>query len=90
MSVNVPPPPPPGGSQTTLSWSPSTTAGVVGYKIYIGTASGVYTQSVDVGNVTTYSVGGLTSGVVYYFAVTAYGANGNESAYSNEVTRTAL
>ncbi|MHB8534626.1 MAG: fibronectin type III domain-containing protein [Sulfuricaulis sp.] len=73
-----------------LSWAPPTTAtNVAGYRIYIGTASGVYQQpfgqGYSVGNVTNYTLMGLSSGTRYYFAVTAIDTLGNESSYSNEV-----
>jgi hypothetical protein len=44
---------------------------------------------VDVGNSTKCSVGGLESGVAYYFAVTAYDTGGLESYYSDEVSYSA-
>ena len=60
-----------------------------GYRVYFGTAPGTYSQSswewLDAGNATTYTVTGLTSGTRYYFAVKAYDASNNESAFSNEV-----
>lgn len=59
-----------------------------GYKLYYGTSSGVYTISVDVGNVASSLVTGLTSGTTYYFVVTAYDTIGNESGYSTEVVKT--
>lgn len=42
----------------------------------------------NVGNVTTCNITGLTEGVAYYFAVTAYDVSGNESEYSNEISTT--
>jgi hypothetical protein len=54
-----------------------------------GPASGDYTQSTDVGNSTTTTVTGLSSGSTYYFAVTAYNAAGTQSSPSNEVSFTA-
>jgi hypothetical protein len=79
----------------TLSWDPPTTnedgtplTDLAGYKIYYGTSSGNYSQSVDVGKVTTYTAGNLTEGVTYYFAATAYDISTNESKYSNEVSKT--
>ncbi len=56
-----------------------------GYKVYYGTASRTYGPPIDVGNVTTCMVPGLTQGVTYYFAVTAYDPSYNESGYSDEV-----
>lgn len=37
----------------TLEWDPSADPSVVGYKLYTGTASGVYSTPVDEGLVTT-------------------------------------
>ncbi len=71
-------------AQVTCSWGPSPES-VIGYKIYYGTASRSYTSSINVGNVTTYTVQGLSVGVTYYFAATAYNQFG-ESDYSNEAS----
>ena len=76
------------GAGVTLSWQPSPSTGVVGYAIYYGIVSGVYTQRVDVGNQTSAAITGLTAGVSYYFAVTAYTTTGLESEPSNEVDYT--
>jgi len=71
----------------TLMWDAATAA--TGYRVYYGTAPGVYLQALgqgfSVGNVLTYTVTGLSSGTRYYFAVTAVDTLGNESGYSNEV-----
>src|SRR4030042_3961897 len=81
--------------QATLSWDPPTTnadgtplTDLSGYKVYHGATSGNYSQIIDVSNVTTYTVANLTAGLTYYFAATAYDALGNESGYSNEVSKT--
>lgn len=68
----------------TLAWPASTDPSVVGYKIYYGTASGVYTNALNVGLATSATVSNLTAGTRYYFAATAYNASGVESPYSNE------
>jgi hypothetical protein len=70
----------------TLHWDPSSSPGIAGYRVYYGTASGNYTTSVEVGNVTTDTVAGLTGGVTYYFAVTAFDTDGDESDFSNEIS----
>jgi chitodextrinase len=71
----------------TLTWDAVTAPGLSGYRVYYGTAPGVYSQAlgngINVGNVTTYVVTGLARGTRYYFAVTAFGTT--ESSYSNEV-----
>lgn len=59
---------------------------LAGYKLHYGTASGVYDHSVDVGNVTTYTLTGLTKGQVYYIYATAYDTSSNESSPSNSVS----
>jgi hypothetical protein len=69
-----------------LAWEASPDLTVTGYKLYIGTSTGVYSTTVNVGNVTAYTVTGLTSGTVYYFVVTAFDATGLESDLSNEVS----
>jgi hypothetical protein len=74
----------------TLSWDAPTTnsdssplSDLAGYKVYYGTSSGSYTNSVDVGNIAGASVSSLASGS-WCFAVTAYDTSGNESNYSGE------
>jgi hypothetical protein len=55
--------------------------------VYVGQASGVYGPPVRVGNVTSYVVNNLSLGITYYFAVTAYDTNNNESLRSVEVSK---
>ena len=70
-----------------VTWNPNTEPDLAGYKIYYGTASGVYGDPIDVGNVTGH-VMEITPqhGATYYFALTAYDTSGNESGYSAEAT----
>ena len=70
----------------TLAWNAPTAGNILGYKVYYGTASGMYGQGVDVRMVNSYSVAGLSSGATYYFVTTAYDASNSESAYSNEIS----
>jgi hypothetical protein len=70
--------------QVTLAWDPSPDASVTGYVVYFGTASGVYSSSVDVLNQTRHIFESLTDGVTYYFVVRAYNAAGDFSPASNE------
>ena len=76
-----------GGGAATLSWEPSTSTNLAGYKVYMGTASGVYSSSITVGSTTTYQVPNLGVGNTYFFAVTAYNGSGIESTFSNEVSK---
>ncbi len=71
--------------QVTLEWDPNTEPNLAGYRLYVGTASGVYDSSIDSGLATTCAVPGLLSGHTYYFAATARNTSGAESAKSNEV-----
>ena len=79
----------------TLAWDAPTTnidgtplTDLAGYKIYYGPTSGSYTNTLDVGNVTTSVVNNLTDGLTYYFTVSAYNSAGVESSFSNEVSKT--
>ena len=73
-------------AQIRLAWDPNTEPDVAGYNIYYGTSSRSYRYSIDVGNATTYTIQGLTQGVTYYIALTAYDSADNESDFSNEVS----
>jgi hypothetical protein len=76
-----------GVNTATLTWDAVADPSLSGYRVYFGTAPGMYLQSLgqglNVGNVTTYVVTGLGSGR-YYFAATAYDIAGNESDFSSE------
>ena len=80
--------------QADFSWLPNDEANLSGYKIYYSTVSGQYGQTIDVGDpgvvdgVVQATVTGLADGTTYYFAATAYDADGFESAYSQEVVWT--
>jgi hypothetical protein len=72
----------------SLIWDPNPEPDLAGYEVYIGTSPGTYTQTTDVGNVTTFLVSGLSPGETYYFAVRAYDIFANKSSFSNEVSTT--
>jgi len=73
-------------NSVTLAWDASPSAGVAGYRVYYGTASGNYTSNVEAGNLTTNTIPGMVNGTTYYFAVKAYNASGLEGAFSNEIS----
>ena len=81
-------------AQTTLTWNPPINSdgtpftGHSGYKVYIGSTSRSYAQNIDVGNTTSYTLNNLSDGSTYFFAVTDYDSAGNESSYSNELSKT--
>ena len=70
--------------QVTFAWDANSESYLAGYKLYWGNESRQYTQSVDVGNVTEYT---LEIPNETYVAVTAYSNHEPllESGYSNEV-----
>ena len=72
-------------AQAILAWDPSSSPGVIGYKIYYTSDHDNSTHSVTVGNVTSYIITDLKDGTNYYFVVAAYDSSGNESPYSNQV-----
>lgn len=94
-----------GGSETVgsnnfakLSWDPPTTNAdgttlddLVGYKIYYGTSSGNYTEMIDITDPqkSDHTIENLASGT-YYFVATAYDTEGNESDFSEEVSKAIL
>lgn len=80
-------PPPPSTSSVTLAWDGVTGTTISGYRVYVGQVPNQYTQTINVGNVTSSTVSGLTVGQTYYFAVTAYNDAG-ESPPSSAVSRT--
>jgi len=78
-----------------FSWIPNEETDLAGYKIHYGTASGDYTETIDVGKPEPVDgriqaqVSGLIEGTTYYFVATAYDSAGVESDYSEEVVWTA-
>jgi fibronectin type 3 domain-containing protein len=91
-SVSVTTPPPQPSNSASLAWDAVTAApNLSGYRVYFGSAPGTYLQplgqGISVGNVTAYTLTGLASGSLYYFAVTALDTLGMESPYSNEVSK---
>lgn len=69
----------------TVSWQACSDPDLEGYRVYCGTAPGIYGPYIPVGKVTTFTLDGLTEGATYYFVVTAVDTAGNESAYSSPV-----
>jgi hypothetical protein len=82
-----PPPPPPPPGTATVTWASNAEADLAGYKVHVGTSSGVYNKTYDAGNRTSLTINNLPKGVTYFFAVTAYDKSGNESRYSGEQSK---
>jgi len=72
-------------SSVTLTWNADADPNTAGYLIYSGTVSGVYTQELNVGNVTTATLSNLPTGNIWYFAVAAVDASGLEGPPSTEI-----
>ncbi len=86
-------------ADVTLAWDPNSEPDLAGYRVYYkeafsgppynGTGATEGDSPIDVGNVTEFTLSGLTDGVTYFFVVTAYDTEGLESDYSNEVNTVA-
>ena len=84
-----------GTGSAELSWTAPTEnedgselTDLAGYKLYWGTTSGSYPNSVTIDNpsVSTYTVDGLSAGT-YFFVATSFNLSGIESRYSGEATK---
>lgn len=69
-----------------LTWNPVLNEGITSYYVYYGTQSGVYSSSVNAGDVTDFVLLGLTPGQIYYCAVAPVDAYGNQGPLSNEAS----
>ena len=74
--------------EATLEWDANSEENVAGYRVYVGTQSREYSVTLDAGNQTQKRVLSLEAGQMYFFAVTAYTADGLESPFSDEVSYT--
>jgi phosphodiesterase/alkaline phosphatase D-like protein len=87
ITVTTTPPAPTANPSTAISTSGftanwSTAAGAAGYRLDVSVSSSFSTfvpgyQDLDVGNVTSQNVGGLSAGTTYYYRVRAYNASGS-------------
>jgi hypothetical protein len=92
----TPPPPPPATTGSAiLTWTPPThytdgspLTGLVGFKLYWGTTSGVYSRQLAINNplTRTWTLNDLPAGR-WFFAVSALDVSGSESAKSNEASK---
>jgi len=75
-----------------VRWLPSPDPGTVGYRVYVRQSGTPYGAPLDLfvpplgaDGTMSYVAIGLTSGITYYFGVTAYGGDGTESGFSAEL-----
>lgn len=71
-----------------MAWDANTESDLAGYRIYYGIVS-PEEHSVDIGNMTTYTLTGLTKGQKYYIAATAYDTSNNEGPKCAPISGTA-
>lgn len=77
------------GDKVYLIWNPVNDSRIVGYNVYYGTVSGRYIQRRTVSTETTgVTIRNLPVDTRYYFAVTAFNVQGQDSEYSYEVAVT--
>ena len=75
------------GASVVLRWQPNTEPDLTGYNIYYGTQPRSYRPPIPVEGTATYTLEGLEENTLYYFAVTAVDNNGNESGFSEEISK---
>ena len=71
-------------AQVTLEWDANSEPNISGYNVYYGNSSRDYDVTVGVWNWTSVTID-LIDNETYYFAVTAYNTDGDESDYSSEI-----
>lgn len=82
--------------EVNLYWEPSPSPDVIGYKVYyqsnsmqmplLGTDAAEGPSPIDVESSLMARISGLQENTVYYFSVTAYDSQSNESGFSNIVS----
>ncbi|MFD0679585.1 MULTISPECIES: S-layer homology domain-containing protein [unclassified Paenibacillus] len=76
-----------GDGKAALTWTANNEQDLAGYKVYVSSDGGAHwNPAVNAGNVTSFTVAGLTNGTTYHLAITAYDATGNESQKTAAVT----
>ncbi len=97
VTVTIPPLPPTaltataarGKRKVDLKWRQSTSPGVTQNRIYRSTVSGGYALRATVSATTAFADTSVSSGVTYYYVVTAVTSSGRSSAFSNQASATA-
>ena len=73
------------GGGAALGWQANSEDDVIGYEVYYGSEPGVYTDSYDATNVTSFRLPQKPSPETAYMAISAYDSSGNSSPLSEEV-----
>jgi len=76
-------------ASVTFQWDANIDTDLAGYRVYRSTTSGSFGAPIATlsASATSYQATGLQKGLQYFFVVSAYDANGNESPFSNQVSR---
>ena len=72
--------------EITIAWDAIPEPGVLGYIVHVGTQSGSYTQSFDVGPVTSFTYTQGYGRRKYYFAIAAYTTGKVQGRLSSEIS----
>jgi hypothetical protein len=81
-------------ASVTMTWNRNQEPDIAGYRIYYGTQSGQYNNTITINDSATqplqrsYTVDGLNDGVTYYFALKTFDQAGQISNYSAEASQT--
>jgi hypothetical protein len=73
------------GGSLYIVWDRNPESDIAGYRLYYGTSPASYGAPVEVGDTTAYTLNGLTNGIPYYLALSAYDSDGWESWLCGEV-----
>lgn len=70
-----------------IEWNASSSGDATGYSLKWGTSTGVYPNTVSVGNVLQYPIASMpfTPGVTYYMIVMAHKTGASDSPASSEI-----
>ncbi|QQR83302.1 hypothetical protein IPJ72_05895 [Candidatus Peregrinibacteria bacterium] len=68
-----------------LKWQAPNDPNRIGFNVYYGKQSGLYTRRRTLGETNQFRLEGLSNGETYYLAVSAFDSTNQESDYSNEV-----
>lgn len=71
-----------------IEWDANTDSDLAGYRIHRGTRRDNLTITLDVATATSYLDANVTNDTTYYYAVSAYDLDGNESVYSDTIRAT--
>jgi len=72
----------------SIKWDANVDSDLAGYIVYRGKSKNNFTDSIDVGNTTSYLDTNVINDTTYYYAVAAYDFDGNKSGYSEIIAVT--